>query len=94
MMFQCIGIVGHVTLHFNNISKTPVFWISKKPLTLLDSLACYYKLPKLHFSASIFKLIGSCLSNRKSTVTVDDDLSVTPEMQTGVSQRSILVPSL
>jgi hypothetical protein len=53
-----------------------------------------YKLSKLHFSASLIKLIISFLSNRKFRVMVKCEISKPREIQGGVPRGSVLAPIL
>jgi hypothetical protein len=57
-------------------------------------MACLYKLSKLEFSTSLIELIGSFLSLRKFSVSVEGKMSTPREMQSGVSQGSVLYPTL
>jgi hypothetical protein len=45
-----------------------------------------YKLSKSEFSTSLIKLIGSFLSQRKFSVSVEGEMFTPREMQTGVPQ--------
>jgi hypothetical protein len=51
-------------------------------------------LSKLDFSASLIKLISSFLTNREFCVSVEGEMSTPRLMQAGVSQGSVLSPTL
>jgi hypothetical protein len=53
-----------------------------------------YYLSKLEFSTNLIKLLGSFLSRRKFRVSVEAEVSTPREMQAGVSQDSVLSPTL
>jgi hypothetical protein len=48
----------------------------------------------LEFSTNLIKLIGTFLTNRKFSVSVEGEMSTPREMQAGVPQGSALSPSL
>jgi hypothetical protein len=52
------------------------------------------QLSKLTFSANVFKLLGSFLSQRKFRVSVEGEMSTPREMKAGVPQGSVLSPTL
>jgi hypothetical protein len=53
-----------------------------------------YKLSKLQFPTNLVKLINSYLTNRKFKVSVEGELSTPREIRAGVSQGSVLAPTL
>jgi hypothetical protein len=53
-----------------------------------------YKLLELKFSISLIKLISSFLSQRKFRVLIEDEMSTPRAIQAGVSQGSVLSPTL
>jgi retron-type reverse transcriptase len=53
-----------------------------------------YELSKFEFSTRLIQLISSFLSERKFKVSVEGEMSTPREMQTGVSQGSVLSPTL
>jgi len=53
-----------------------------------------YKVSKLHFSASLIKLIRSFLSNRKFRVMVQGEMTTPRDIQAGMPQGSVLAPLL
>jgi hypothetical protein len=87
-------LIDHVTLNFNSsISKVSVFLDIEKPLTP-NGLLVYYKLSKLEFSASPFKLFNSFLSQRKFRISVEGEISRPREMQAEMPQDYVLSPTL
>jgi len=74
-------LTDHVTLNFNN-NLSAVFLDFEKAFdtTWYPGL---YELLKLKFSFSTVKLISSFLSNRKSPVSVEGQLSTPREIQAG-----------
>jgi hypothetical protein len=86
-------LTDHVTLNFNNkISTAAVFLAIEKAFYTTWHSDMLNKLSKLEFSASLFKLIGSYLSQRKFRVSVEGVIPTPMEMQAGVPQGSILSP--
>jgi hypothetical protein len=57
-------------------------------------LTLYGNLSKVEFSASLIKLISYFLSNRKFSVSVKGEMSTPRIMQAGISQGSVLSPTL
>jgi hypothetical protein len=53
-----------------------------------------YKLSKLEFSTSLINLISSFLSQRKFRVSVEGEMATPRQMKAGVSQGSVLSPTL
>jgi retron-type reverse transcriptase len=90
-----MGLTDHVTLNFNNkISTAAVFLNIEKAFDTTWHSGLLYKLPKLEFSTSLIKLIGSFLSQRKFRVSVEGEMSTPRVMQAGVPQGSVLSPTL
>jgi hypothetical protein len=90
---QCMRLTDHVTLNFNNkISTAAVFLAIGKAFYTTWHSGLLNKLSKLEFSASLFKLIGSYLSQRNFRVSVEGEIPTPREMQAGVPQGSILSP--
>jgi len=58
----------HVTLNFNNVSTAAVFLDIVKAFDTTWHAGLLYELSKLHFPASILKLISSFLFDRKFRV--------------------------
>jgi hypothetical protein len=76
---KCMRLTDHVTLNFNNkMSTATVFLYIEKAFDTTRHSGLLYKLSKLKFSTSLIKLIGSFLSNRKFSVSVEGEMS-TPE---------------
>jgi hypothetical protein len=66
---QCMKLTDLVTLNFNNkMSTAAVFLDIEKAFDTTWHSGLLYKLPKLEFSTSLIKLIGSFLSQRKFRV--------------------------
>jgi retron-type reverse transcriptase len=92
---QCMRLTDNVTLNFNNIiSKAAVFLDIEKAFDTTWHSGLLYKLSKMEFSTNLIKLIGSFLSNRKFSVSVEGEMSTPREMQAGVPQGSVLSPTL
>jgi retron-type reverse transcriptase len=92
---QCMRLTDHVTHNFNNkMSTAAVFTDIEKAFDTTWHSGLLYKLSKLEFSTSLIKLISSFLSQRKFSVSVEDEMSTPREMQTGVPQGSVLSPTL
>jgi hypothetical protein len=53
-----------------------------------------YKLYTLEFSTNLIKLLGFFLSQRKFRVSVEGEMSTPRVMQAGVTQGSVLSPTL
>jgi hypothetical protein len=86
---------GHVTLNFNNqMSTAAVFLDIEKAFDTTWHSGLLYKLSILEFSTNFIKLIGSFLSQRKFSVSVEDEISAPGEIQAGVPQGSVLSPTL
>jgi hypothetical protein len=84
MTLQCMRLVDHVTLNFNNKMSTADTWHY--------GLLC--ELSKLEFSTSVIKLIRSFLMEQKFRVLVEGEMSTARYMQAGVRQSSVLSPTL
>jgi hypothetical protein len=92
---QCMRLVDHVTLNFNNnVSTAAVFLDIEKAFETTWHPGLFYKLSNLNFSASAIKLISSFLSNRKFRVWAEGEKSTPREMQAGMPQGSVLSPTL
>jgi hypothetical protein len=88
-------LTDHVTLNFNNkLSTAAVFLDIEKAFDTTWHSGLLYKLSKSKFSASLIKLIGSFLSQRKFRVSVEGEMSTPRVMQAGVPQGSVLSPTL
>jgi retron-type reverse transcriptase len=72
----------------------PVFLDIEKAFDTTWHSGLLYKLSNLEFSKSLIKLIGSFLSQRKFSVSVEGEMSTRREMQAGVPQGSVLSPTL
>jgi hypothetical protein len=66
----------------------------EKAFDTIWHLGLLYKLSEIKFSISLIKLISSLLSQRKFWVLVEGEISTPLNIQTGVSQGSILYPAL
>jgi hypothetical protein len=76
-----------MTLNFNNnISTATVFLDIEKAFDTTWHSGLLHKLSKLEFSANLFKLISSFLSQRKFSVSVEGEMSKPSEMRTGATQ--------
>jgi hypothetical protein len=94
-LLQCMRLADHVTLHFNNNMCTAAIFLDiEKACDSIWLPGLLYKLSKLQFSTSLFKLIGSFLSQREFRVSVDSEMSTPRYMQAGVPQSSVLTPTL
>jgi hypothetical protein len=92
---QCMKLADHVTLKFNNnMSTAAVFLDIEKAFDTTWQPGLLYKLSNLKFSASLFKLISSFLSQRKFRVSVGGEISTPRYMQAGVPQVTVLSPTL
>jgi len=81
---QCISLTDHVTLKFIiNVSMPAVFLDIEKAFDTTWHPVFLYSLYKLHFSASLMKLIYSFLSNREFRVMVKGGLSTPQEYNQG-----------
>jgi hypothetical protein len=95
MTLHCKRPTDHVTVNFNNkICTAAVFLSIEKAFYTTWHSGLLNKLSKLEFSASLFKLIGSFLSQRKFRVSVEGEISTPRKMQAGVPQGSVLSPNL
>jgi hypothetical protein len=92
---QLIRLTDHVTLNFNNkMSTAAVFLDIENAFDITCHSGLLYKLSKFEFSTRLFQLVSSFLSEWKSKVSVEGEISTPREMQAGVPQRSILSPTL
>jgi hypothetical protein len=90
-----VKLTDHVTLNFNNnVSMAAVFLDIEKAFDTTWHSGLLYKLSKLEFSPNLIKLIGSFLSQRKFSVSVEGEMSTPRKMQAGVPQGSVLSPTL
>jgi hypothetical protein len=88
-------LTGHETLNFNNkMSTAAAFLDIEKAFDTTWHSGLIYKLSKMEFSNSLIKLISSFLSQRKFRVSVEDEMSTPLKMKAGVSQVSVLSPTL
>jgi hypothetical protein len=95
MTFQCMRLTDQVTLNFNNkMSTGAVFLDIEKAFDTPWHPGLLYQLPKLEFSTSLIRLISSFLSQRKFRVSVEGEMSTPREMKAGVTQGSVLSPTL
>jgi hypothetical protein len=94
MTLQCMGLMDHVTLNFNNMSIAAVFLDTGKDIDTTWHLGLLHKLLELKFSISLIKLINSFLSQRKFRVLVEGEISMPKDTQAGVKQASVLSPTL
>jgi hypothetical protein len=95
MTLQCMRLIDHVTLNFNNNTSTAALFLDFEKAfdtTWHPGLLC--KLSKLQFSTSLIKLISSFLSQGKFRVSVEGKLYMPRYMQAGVPQGSVLTPTL
>jgi retron-type reverse transcriptase len=76
------------------MSTAAVFFGIEKAFDTTWHSGLLYKLSKLEFSTSLFKLVSSFLSQRKFSVSVEGEMSTLREMQAGVPQGSLLSPTL
>jgi hypothetical protein len=84
-----------MTLNFNNKMSTAAMFLDiEKAFDTTWHSGLLYKLSKLEFSTNLIKLIGSVLSNRKFSVSVEGEMSTPREMQAGVPQGLVLSPTL
>jgi hypothetical protein len=75
------------------MSTAAVFLDTEKAFDITWHLGLLYKLSKLEYSTSSIKLIGSFLSQRKFSVSVEGEMSTPREMQAGVPHGSVLSPT-
>jgi hypothetical protein len=88
-------LTDYVTLNFNNnICTAVVFLDIEKAFDSTWHPGLLYKLSELHFSPSLIKLINSFLSHRKFRVMYEGELSTPRNIQEGVTQGSVLSPTL
>jgi hypothetical protein len=76
------------------MSTAAVFLDIEKAFDTTWHTGLLYKLSKLHFPSTLFKLISSFLSNRKFRVTVDGEISKPQDIKIGVPLGSVLAPVL
>jgi hypothetical protein len=92
---QWVKLTDHVTLNFNNkMATTAVFSDVEKASDIAWQPVLLYKLPKLEFSTSLIKLISSFLSQQKSSVSLEGEMSTPREIKAGFPQRSVLSHTL
>jgi hypothetical protein len=92
---QCMRLPDHVTLYFNNdMSTAAVFLDIGKAFDTTLQPGLLYKLPKLQFSTSFFKLVLSFISQRIFRVSIEGEMSTPRYMQAGEPQGSVLYPTL
>jgi hypothetical protein len=92
---QCVKLTDHVTLNFNNkMATTVVFSDVEKAFDMTWQPVLLYKLSKFEFSTSLIKLISSFLSQQKSSVSVEGEMSTPKEIKAGFPQRSVLSHTL
>jgi hypothetical protein len=90
---QYMRLKDHVTLNFNNkLSTAAAFLDIEKAFDTTWHPGLLYKLFKLQFSTNLIKLIGSFLSQRIFTVTVEGEMSTPRLMQARVPP--VLYPTL
>jgi hypothetical protein len=95
MTLQCMRLMEHVTLNFNNnISTAAVFSDIEKALDITWHLGLLYKLSELKFLISLIKFISSFLYQGKLRVLVEGEMSEPRDIEAGVPQGSILSPTL
>jgi hypothetical protein len=88
-------LTDHVTLNVNNnMSTAAVFFDTEEAFDTTCHLGFLYNLPKLHFSITLIKLSSSLLPQRKFRVSVEGEMSTPRDIQAGVSQGSVLSPTL
>jgi hypothetical protein len=84
-----------MTLNFNNnMSMAMVFLDIEKAFDTTWHSGLLRELSELEFSTSLIKLISSFLSQRKSSVSLEGEMSTPREIQAGVPQGSVLFPTL
>jgi hypothetical protein len=85
----------NVTLNFNNrISTAAIFLDTEKVFDTTWHPGLLYKLSKLQLTVKLIKLVSSCLSHRKFSVSVEGELSIPTEIDAGVPQGSVLTHTL
>jgi hypothetical protein len=85
----------HFTLIFNNNMSTAALFLDiEESFFIIWHHGLLYKLSEIKFSISLIKLICSVLSQRKYRVSVEGEISTPRDIQTGVSQGSVLSPTL
>jgi hypothetical protein len=88
-------LTDHITHNFNNkVSMAVIFLNIKKAFHTIWHPGLIYKLSKSEFLISLIKLISSFLSQRKFRVSVEGEISTPRETKSGVTQGSILSPTL
>jgi hypothetical protein len=81
---QCMKLTNHVILNFNNnMSTAAVFLDIEKAF---DTTWHSGLLHKLKFSVSLIKLISSFLSQGKFMVSVEGEISMSRDIQTGLTK--------
>jgi hypothetical protein len=81
---QCMRLTDHVTLNFNNkMSTAAVFLDIEGAFDITWYTGLLYKLSKLEFSTSLIKLIGSFLSQRIFSVSVEGEMPTPRECEQG-----------
>jgi hypothetical protein len=94
-MLQCVKLTDHVTLNFNKKkSTTAVLSDVEKAFDIAWHPGLLYKLSKLEFSTSLIKLISLFLSQQKSSVSIEGEISTPREIKAGFPQRSALSHTL
>jgi hypothetical protein len=84
---QCIRLTDHVTLNFNNNMSTAALFLDIE--MAFDNTwhsGLLYKLSKFEFSTNLINLLGSFLSQRILSVSVEGEMSTPREMQAGMPQ--------
>jgi hypothetical protein len=92
MTLQCIRLMHHVTLNFNNNMSTAAEFLDIETSFDIWQLGLIYKLSGLKFSISLIKLINSFLSQRKYRISVEGEISTPRDTRAGVPQGSVLSP--
>jgi hypothetical protein len=89
-----VRLTDHVTLNFNNeISTAAGILDIEEAYDTTSHSGLLYKLSKMEFFTSLIKFIGF-LSQRKSSVSVEGEMSTPRAMQAGLQQCSVLSPTL
>jgi len=82
---------GPCDLNFNNNMSTTVFFLDiEKAFDTTWHTVLLYKISKLHFSSSLFKLSSSFLSNTNFRVMIEGEFSTSRDKKEGVPQGSVL----
>jgi hypothetical protein len=91
MTLQCLSLVDHITLNFNNnMLMAVVFLDMEKAFDTTWHSGLLYKLSELEFSTSLIKVIASFLTDRKFEVLVGGEFSTPRKWRQGF----LKVPSL